>query len=153
MARGESKEWSIHTFGAVFAEVRVDESLRIPRLARCVGVYSAGRIITPKTARSQMTGGMIWGLGQALFERTELEHKYGRYVSKDLANYLLPVNADVPALDASFVDEVDKHASPLGAKGIGELGAVGVASAIANAVYHATGMRVLDLPITIETLL
>ncbi len=100
-----------------------------------------------------MTGGMIWGLGQALFERTELEHKYGRYVCKDLANYLLPVNADVPALDASFVDEVDKHASPLGAKGIGELGAVGVASAIANAVYHATGIRVRDLPITIEKLL
>ena len=150
---GESKEWSMYTFGAVFVEVRVDESLRVPRLARCVGVYSAGRIINPKTARSQMTGGMIWGLGQALLEHTELELIYGRYVAKDLANYLVPVNADVPDLEAYFVDEVDEHAGRLGGKGIGELGAVGVAPAIANAVYHATGVRVRDLPITVEKLL
>ncbi|MBA3712399.1 MAG: xanthine dehydrogenase family protein molybdopterin-binding subunit [Pyrinomonadaceae bacterium] len=150
---GESKEWTMYTFGAVFVEVRVDESLRVPRLARCVGVYSAGRIINPKTARSQMTGGMIWGLGQALLEHTELELNYGRYVAKDLANYLVPVNADVPDLEAYFVDEVDEHASPIGAKGIGELGAVGVSAAIANAVYHATGVRVRDLPITVEKLL
>ncbi len=150
---GESKEWSMFTFGAVFVEVRVDESLRVPRLARCVGVYSAGRIINPKTARSQMTGGMIWGLGQALLEQTELELNYGRYLAKDLANYLVPVNADVPDLEAYFVDEVDAHANPLGAKGIGELGAVGVAPAIANAIYHATGVRVRNLPITVEKLL
>nr|MBA3715748.1 xanthine dehydrogenase family protein molybdopterin-binding subunit [Pyrinomonadaceae bacterium] len=126
---------------------------RVPRLARCVGVYSAGRIINPKTARSQMTGGMIWGLGQARLEHTELELIYGRYVAKDLANYLVPVNADVPDLEAYFVDEVDEHAGRLGGKGIGELGAVGVAPAIANAVYHATGVRVRDLPITVEKLL
>lgn len=100
-----------------------------------------------------MTGGMIWGLGQALLERTELELNYGRYVAKDLANYLVPVNADVPDLEAHFVDEVDEHASRIGAKGIGELGAVGVAPAIANAVYHATGVRVRDLPVTVEKLL
>ena len=150
---GESSKWTMYTFGAVFTEVRVDKSLRVPRLARCVGVYSAGRIINAKTARSQMTGGMIWGLGQALFEQTELEPKHGRYLAKDLENYHLPVNADVPDLEAYFVDEVDEHASPIGAKGIGELGAVGVASAIANAVYHATGKRVSDLPITPDKLL
>jgi xanthine dehydrogenase YagR molybdenum-binding subunit len=150
---GEVPEWSMHTFGAVFVEVRIDEDLRIPRLSRGVGVYSAGRIINPKTARSQMLGGMIWGLGQALLEQSTMDHTLGRYLSKNLSGYLVPVNADVPELDVSFVDEVDAHASALGAKGIGELGAVGVGPAIANAIWHATGIRVRELPITPEMLL
>jgi xanthine dehydrogenase YagR molybdenum-binding subunit len=145
---------SMHTFGAVFAEVHIDEDLRIPRLARMVGVYSAGRIINPLTARSQATGAMIWGIGQALLERSEMDPDLGRFLSKNLAGYLVPVQADVPELDASFIeDEVDLHASPLGAKGIGELPAVGVGAAIANAVFHATGLRVRELPITPEALL
>jgi len=143
----------MYTFGAVFVEVRVDAELAIPRVTRCVGAYSAGRIINPKTARSQMTGGMIWGIGQALLERSETDGELGRFLSKNLAGYLVPVNADIGQLEAYFVDEVDRHASALGAKGIGELGATGVAAAVANAVYHATGVRVRDLPIAPERLL
>jgi xanthine dehydrogenase YagR molybdenum-binding subunit len=151
---GELDDVSIHTFGAVFAEVRIDEDLCIPRLTRMVGVYSAGRIINPRTARSQMTGGMIWALGQALLESSGVDLNLGRFISKNLAGYLVPVNADVPELDASFIeDEVDEIASTLGAKGIGELGAVGAAPAIANAVYHATGVRIRQLPIRPEMLL
>jgi len=145
--------WSIHTFGAVFAEVEVDEELPVPRLRRCLGVYSAGRIVNPKTARSQMIGGMTWGVGQALLERSEMDRALGRYHSKNLAGYLVPVSADTPVLEPYFVDEIDEHASPIGAKGIGELGAVGVGPAIANAVYHATGVRVRELPILPERLL
>jgi xanthine dehydrogenase YagR molybdenum-binding subunit len=151
---GELDDVSIHTFGAVFAEVRIDETLCIPRLTRMVGVYSAGRIINPRTAHSQLTGGMIWGLGQALLESSAVDLNLGRFISKNLAGYLVPVNADVPELDASFIeDEVDEIASTLGAKGIGELGAVGAAPAIANAVYHATGVRIRELPIRPEMLL
>lgn len=151
---GEGSGVSIATFGAVFAEVRVDADLGLPRVSRLTGVYSAGRIINPKTAHSQITGGMIWGLGQALLEASEVDPNLGRFVSKNLAGYLVPVNADVPDLDVSFIeDEVDEQASLLGAKGIGELGAVGVGPAIANAVYHATGVRVRDLPIRPECLL
>ena len=150
---GEVKQWSMASFGAVFAEVRVDADLRIPRLTRCVGVYSAGRIVNPMTARSQIIGGIAWGVGQALLEASEMDRTLGRYLSKNLAGYLLPVNADVPAVDVSFVDEFDPHASTIGARGIGELGAVGVGPAIANAVWHATGIRVRDLPIRPEVLL
>jgi xanthine dehydrogenase YagR molybdenum-binding subunit len=150
---GEVSEWSMHTFGAVFVEVQVDEDLRIPRVTRCTGVYSAGRIINPKTARSQIIGGMVWGIGQALLERSALDSNLGRYVSKNLAGYLVPVNADVPELDMMFVDEVDPHASLLGGKGIGELGAVGVAPAILNAIWHATGIRVRSIPAAPEDLL
>ena len=100
-----------------------------------------------------MTGGMIWGIGQALLERSETDGELGRFLSKNLAGYLVPVNADIGQLEAYFIDEVDPHASPLGAKGIGELGATGVAAAVANAVYHATGVRVRDLPIAPERLL
>ncbi len=144
---------SMHTYGAVFAEVRVDADLGLVRMPRCVGVYGAGRIINPLTARSQMIGGITWGLGQALLERSVLEPTLGRFLSKNLAGYVVPCNADIGDIDVSFVDDHDPHASPLGAKGIGELGAVGVSAAIANAVFHATGRRVRDLPITIEALL
>jgi len=117
------------------------------------GVYGAGRIINPLAARSQMIGGITWGLGQALLERSIFEPTLGRFLSKNLAGYIIPSNADVGDIDVSFVDDHDDHASPLGAKGIGELGAVGVSAAIANAVFHATGVRVRDLPITIDRLL
>jgi len=144
---------SIHTYGAVFVEVRVDAELGLVRMNRCVGVYGAGRIINPLAARSQMIGGITWGLGQALLERSTFEPRLGRFLSKNLAGYLMPSNADVGDIDVSFVDDHDPHASPLGAKGIGELGAVGVAAALANAVFHATAVRVRELPITIEHLL
>jgi xanthine dehydrogenase YagR molybdenum-binding subunit len=151
---GEQEDISMHTFGAVFVEVRIDEELCIPRLARAVAVYSAGRIVNPMTARSQMIGGLTWGLGQALLESSEFDLRLGRYVSKDLAGYLVPVSADVPDLDVSFIeDEVDRRASAFGGKGIGELGAVGIGPAIANAIYHATGVRVREVPIRPERLL
>jgi xanthine dehydrogenase YagR molybdenum-binding subunit len=150
---GEDPRWSMHTWGAVFVEMRVDEDFLIPRLTRAVGVYSAGRIINPKTAASQMTGGMVWGTGQALLEESAMDPVLGRYLSKNLAGYLVPVNLDIPDLHVEFVDEFDAHASPLGARGIGELGATGMAAAIANAVFHATGVRVRRLPIRPESLL
>lgn len=144
---------SMHTYGAVFAEVRVDDDLGLVRMNRCVGVYGAGRIINPLAARSQMIGGIAWGLGQALLERSTFEPNLGRFLSKNLAGYIIPGNADIGDIDVSFVADHDPHASRLGAKGIGELGAVGVSAAIANAVFHATGVRVRDLPIGIHHLL
>jgi xanthine dehydrogenase YagR molybdenum-binding subunit len=147
------EQYSMHSYGAVFAEVRVDADLPIPRVERIFGTYSAGRIINAKTARSQIIGGMTWGIGQALLESSELDYALGRYLSKNLAGFLVPVNADVRELDVTFVDEVDERASLIGAKGIGELGAVGVAPAIVNAVFHATGKRIRTLPIRPEHLL
>lgn len=144
---------AIHAFGAVFAEVAVDELLCVPRVRRLVGVYSAGRIVNPLTARSQVSGGMIWGVGQALLERSVIDPALGRYVSKNLSGYLIPSSMDAPAPEVAFVEEYDHHAGTIGARGIGVLGAVGVAAAIANAVHHATGVRVRDLPITPEALL
>lgn len=152
-ADSSSPPLSMHTYGAVFAEVRVDGDLGLVRLNRCVGVYGAGRIINPLAARSQMIGGIVWGIGQALLEQSTFEPNLGRFLSKNLAGYLVPGNADVADIDVSFVDDYDPHASLLGAKGIGELGAVGVSAAIANAVYHATGVRVRDLPIGLHHLL
>lgn len=150
---GEPRDLSMNTYGAVFAEVRVDEALCIPRVTRLVGVYSAGRIVNAKTARSQISGAMIWGIGQALLEHSIIDRSLGRFVSKNLAGYLVPVNADVPDPVIEFIDEVDRHASLFGGKGIGELGAVGIGSAIANAVWHATGVRARELPIRPEMLL
>lgn len=144
---------AIFSFSAVFAEVRVDPDLRLVRLSRFVGVYDAGRIVNPKTARSQAIGGIIWGVGQALLEQSEMDPTTGRYLSRNYSGYLVPTNADIPNLDVLFAGEFDEEASPVGAKGLGELTAVSVAPAIANAVYHATGKRVRELPITIEKLL
>jgi xanthine dehydrogenase YagR molybdenum-binding subunit len=152
-AGGGKSGFAMHGYGAVFVEVTVDPDLGLVRMRRCVGGYSAGRIINPKTARSQMTGGIIWGYGQAVLEESGMDRTLGRYLSKNLAGVMLPVNADIPDIDAFFVDEYDPHASLIGARGIGELGAVGVAPAIVNAVYHATGKRVRDLPIRIDRLL
>jgi xanthine dehydrogenase YagR molybdenum-binding subunit len=144
---------AIFSFAAVFAEVRVDPGLGLVRLSRLVGAYDAGRIINPKTARSQAIGGIIWGVGQALLEQSETDPVTGRFLNRNYSGYLVPTNADIPDLDVLFVGEFDEEASPLGAKGLGELTAVSVAPAIANAVYHATGKRVRELPITIEKLL
>jgi xanthine dehydrogenase YagR molybdenum-binding subunit len=144
---------AIFSFSAVFAEVRVDPDLGLVRLNRFVGAYDAARIINPKTARSQAIGGIIWGVGQALLEQSETDPASGQFINRNYSGYLVPTNADIPELDVLFVGGFDEEASPLGAKGLGELTAVSVAPAIANAVYHATRKRVRDLPITIEKLL
>ncbi len=115
-----------------------------------LGVFAAGRILNPKTARSQMIGGMIWGVGAALMEETILDPRYGHFVNHDLAEYHVPVNADVPDVDAIFLEEDDDKGNPLGAKGIGELGNCGSGAAVANAVYNATGIRVREFPITLD---
>ena len=144
---------AIFSFSAVFTEVRVDLDFGLVRLNRFVGAYDAGRIINPKTARSQAIGGVIWGVGQALLEQSETDPTLGRFINRNYSGYLVPTNADIPELDVLFVGDFDEEASPLGAKGLGELTAVSVAPAIANAVYHATGKRVRDLPITIEKIM
>jgi xanthine dehydrogenase YagR molybdenum-binding subunit len=144
---------AIFSFSAVFAEVRVDPDLGLVRLNRFLGVYDAGRIINPKTARSQAIGGIIWGTGQALLEQSETDPASGQFINRNYSGYLVPTNADIPELDVLFVGDFDEEASPLGAKGLGELTAVSVAPAITNAVYHATGKRVRNLPITIEKVL
>lgn len=128
----ESKGYSMHTYGAVFVEVRVDAELGLVRMPRCVAAYAAGRIINPLAARSQMIGGITWGYGQAVLEASTFEPNLGRFLSKNLAGYVVPVNADIGEIDPFFVDDHDPHASPLGAKGIGELSAVGVSAAIAK---------------------
>ena len=149
---GEQK-FAMKTFGAIFVEVGVDPDLGLLRFRRVVGSYSAGRIINPRTARSQMTGGIIWGWGMAAMEQSVHEPVLGRFLSKNLAGVAIPVNADIPSdITIHFVDEVDMHASPIGGKGIGELGATGVAAGVANAVFHATGKRIRDLPITPDKL-
>ncbi len=144
---------AIFSFSAVFAEVRVDPDLGLVRLNRFVGAYDAGRIINPKTARSQAIGGIIWGVGQALLEQSETDPASGQFTNRNYSGYLVPSNADIPELDVLFVGDFDEEASPLGAKGLGELTAVSVAPAIANAVYHATGKRIRDLPVALEKLL
>jgi xanthine dehydrogenase YagR molybdenum-binding subunit len=149
----EQKQYSMHAFGAVFAQVRVDADLGEVRVARMVGAYGAGRILNAKTARSQMIGGIVYGLGMALTEETLIDRRTARYINADLAEYHVPVNADVPDIDIIFIDEKDTAVNPLGVKGIGEIGTVGVAAAVANAVYNATGVRVRDLPITLDKVL
>jgi xanthine dehydrogenase YagR molybdenum-binding subunit len=144
---------AIFSFSAVFAEVSVDPDLGLVRLNHFVGAYDAGRIINPKTARSQAIGGIIWGVGQALLEQSETDPASGQFTNRNYSGYLVPTNADIPELDVLFVGGFDEEASPLGAKGLGELTAVSVAPAITNAVYHATGKRIRDLPITLEKLL
>ncbi|HEX2284720.1 MAG TPA: xanthine dehydrogenase family protein molybdopterin-binding subunit [Mycobacterium sp.] len=147
------QRFSMHAYGAIFAEVAVDEQLGTVRVRRVYGCYDAGRIINPKLAHSQAIGGMVGGIGMALLEATHLDHRDGRIVNANMSDYLVPVNADVPALDADFLPAEDIVANPLGVKGLGELVMVGVPAAIANAVFNATGKRITDLPITIEKLL
>jgi xanthine dehydrogenase YagR molybdenum-binding subunit len=153
-APDQDGQYALHTFGAVFVEVAVDPELGLVRLRRAVGRYSAGRIVNERTARAQMIGGIVWGWGKATLEASRQDAHRGRWLSKNLAGVALPVNADIPAdIDIAFVDEVDEHASPIGGKGIGELGATGVDAAVADAVFHATGRRIRDLPITPDKLL
>ena len=148
-----ARRFSMHAFGAVFVEVTVDPELALVRVRRVVGAYGAGRIVNPRLAASQCIGGMVGGIGMALMERTVLDPRDGRPVNAHMADYLVPVNLDIGQLEAHFVDEVDPHVNPLGVKGLGEIALVGVAPAIANAVFHATGKRQRELPIRIETLL
>jgi xanthine dehydrogenase YagR molybdenum-binding subunit len=132
--------------------VKVDEQLDVIRVTRIVSAVAAGRILNTKTARSQIMGGVVWGIGMALHEETLIDHKFGRIMNANIAEYHVPVNADVHDIEVIFVDEPDHLVNPLGIKGLGEIGIVGVAAAIANAVYHATGKRVRDLPITLDKL-
>ena len=152
-AGDEAKRYAMHSFGAQFVEVRVDADLGEIRVVRCVGAFDAGRVMNAKTAHSQLIGGIVFGLGMALFEETHVDGETGRIVNANVADYLLPVNADVPDITAIVVENDERISNPLGAKGIGELPMVGVAAAVANAVYHATGVRVRKLPIRIEDLL
>jgi xanthine dehydrogenase YagR molybdenum-binding subunit len=152
-AGDERKKFSMHAFGAVFAEVAVDPLLNTVRVRRVVGAYGAGRIVNPRLARSQCTGGMVGGIGMALMERTVLDPRDGRPVNASMADYLVPVNLDIGSLEVLFVEENDPHVNPLGVKGVGEIALVGTAPAIANAVFHATGQRVREFPIRIESLL
>ncbi|MDB5040294.1 MAG: xanthine dehydrogenase family protein molybdopterin-binding subunit [Candidatus Eremiobacteraeota bacterium] len=149
----ERSRFSMHGFGAIFAEVAVDPDLCTIRVRRMSGAYGAGRIINPRLAKSQCIGGMVGGIGMALLERTALDTRDGRVVNASMADYLVPVNLDIGDLEALFVEEEDPYVNPLGAKGVGELAYVGVAPAVANAVFHATGVRVRDLPIRIEDVL
>ena len=142
-----------HSFGAQFVEVRVDTDSGEVRVPRVVAVFACGRIVNPKTARSQFIGGMTMGIGMALLEETLLDRELGAYVNHDLAMYHVAVNADVHDIEATWIDEHDLHVNPMGAKGIGEIGIVGTAAAVANAVYNATGVRVRDLPIRPDRLL
>jgi xanthine dehydrogenase YagR molybdenum-binding subunit len=146
----EAEELSMHSFGAVFAEVRVDRDLGEIRVPRVVGVYGVGKLLNAKTARSQLMGGIVYGIGMAMMEETQIDAHLGRYVNADLAEYHVPVNADIQSIDVSVVEENDLRVNPLGIKGIGEIGNTGISAALANAVYHATGKRVRDLPVTLD---
>jgi xanthine dehydrogenase YagR molybdenum-binding subunit len=149
----ERQQFAMASFGALFAEVRVDPDLGLARVTRLVGAYDIGRVINPKTARSQLVGGIIWGLGAALLEHTVTDRRHGRILNPNLSQYLVPVHADVPDIEVHFVDGFDPHTNPLGTKGAGEIGPIGVPGAIANAVFHATGKRIRDFPITLDKLL
>jgi xanthine dehydrogenase YagR molybdenum-binding subunit len=149
----EKKQYSMHSFGAVFAEVHVDRELGQIRVPRVVGRYGIGRLLNAKTGRSQLMGGIVWGIGMALMEESVLDEYGGRIVNANLAQYHVPTNADIGEIDVGVVSEDDPHINSLGARGIGEIGITGVAAAIANAVYHATGIRVRELPITLDKLL
>ena len=149
----EAKTYAAHSFGAVFTEVRVDLDLGRIRVPRIVATYDVGQLLNAKTARSQLQGGIVWGVSFALFEHSILDPRSGRFVNANLAEYHVPVNADIGAIDVNFIDAPDLNFNPLGVRGIGEIGITGVAGALCNAVYHATGKRIRDLPITLDRLL
>jgi xanthine dehydrogenase YagR molybdenum-binding subunit len=148
-----AERYAMHAHGAVFAEVKVDPELGQIRVTRLVGAFAAGRIINPRLVKSQYYGGMIWGVSFALHERATLDRRTGRVMNADLAEYHVPVNADIPSVEAILVDEEDPHVNALGVKGVGEIGITGTAGAVANAVWHATGVRVRRFPVAIEELL
>lgn len=147
------KTYQQSTFGAHFVEVGVDAATAEIRVRRMLAVCAAGRILNPKTARSQVIGAMTMGVGAALMEELVVDKRHGLFVNHDLAGYEVPVHADIPHQELIFLDETDPMSSPMKAKGVGELGICGVAAAVANAVYNATGIRVRDYPITLDKLL
>ncbi len=149
----DEKRFAMHSFGAQFAEVHVHVDTGEIRVPRMLGVFSVGRIINPRTARSQFIGGMTMGLSMALHEESVMDPRFGHVVTQDFASYHIAANADIGDLDAIWLDEQDPHSNPMGSRGIGEIGIVGAAAAIANAAWHATGIRVRDLPITPDKLL
>ena len=149
----DAQRYAMHAYGAQFAEVHVDEDSGEVRVPRLIGVFGVGRVVNPKTARSQLVGGMTWGLSMALHEQSVLDPVFGDFVNHDLAGYHIASNADVGSIEAAWIEEDDPHVNPMGTKGLGEVGIVGTAAAIANAVYHATGVRVRDLPITPDKVL
>jgi xanthine dehydrogenase YagR molybdenum-binding subunit len=147
------KPYATATHSAVFVEVQVDEDLGSVRVTRVVSAVAAGRVVNPKLARSQILGGVVWGVGMALHEEAQTDHNLGRTMNHSLAEYHIPVNADVGSIDVIFVEEKDDIVNALGSKGVGEIGICGVAAAVANAVYHATGKRIRDFPITLDKLI
>jgi xanthine dehydrogenase YagR molybdenum-binding subunit len=147
------KTYSMYSYGAHFAEVHVDADTAEIRLARMISVFDPGRVLSGKTAHSQLLGGMIWGVSAALHEEAVVDARFGSFINRDFAQYLVPVHADIPHIEAIILDTVDDKANDLGAKGLGELGICGSGAAIANAVFNATGIRVREFPITIEKLL
>ncbi|MCA1639018.1 MAG: xanthine dehydrogenase family protein molybdopterin-binding subunit [Acidobacteria bacterium] len=149
----ERQKYATGAHGAQFVEVKVDPDLGTVRVTRVIEATACGKIMNPKTSHSQEIGGIVWGIGMALTEATEIDHRYGRIMNPNLQHYHVPVNADVLNVETLFVEEDDKIVNPLGIKGMGELGMVGIPAAIANAVFHATGKRVRDLPITPDKLL
>ena len=148
-----SKSYSHASFGAHFVEAAVHRDTGEVRVRRMLGVFAVGRILNAKTARSQMLGGMTWGIGSALIEENHVDLRYGSFVNQDLASYHVAVNADVGEMDVVFLHEDDPHGSPLGSKGIGELGICGAGAAVINAIHNATGARIRDIPATPDKLL
>jgi xanthine dehydrogenase YagR molybdenum-binding subunit len=144
---------ALQAHGAVFAEVKVDPELGQVRATRLVGAFAAGRIINPRLVRSQLYGGMIWGVSFALHEGASMDRRSGRIMNADLSEYHVPTNADVPSLEALLVHEDDAFVNGLGVKGVGEIGITGTVGAIANAVWHATGVRVRKFPVRIENIM
>ena len=153
MRAAREQPYARHAFGAQFAEVQVDTDTGEVRVRRLLGVFAAGRILNPRTARSQFVGGMVMGLGMALTEGSTVDPVCGDHAERDLASYHLPVCADVPEVEAHWIEEDDPRLNPVGGKGIGEIGIVGTAAAIGNAVHHATGVRLRDLPFHPDTVL
>jgi xanthine dehydrogenase YagR molybdenum-binding subunit len=149
----DDEKFAMHAFGAQFAEVKVNAYTGEIRVPRMLGIFAAGRIVNPHTARSQFIGGMTMGVGMALMEESVLDVRSGHVVTHDLAEYHVPTNADIESIEVDWIEEDDRHVNPMGTKGIGEIGIVGAAAAIANAAYHATGLRIRDLPITSDKLL
>lgn len=149
----QQKQYARYAHSAIFAEVKVDEDLGVIQVTRVVNAVAAGRIMNPTTARSQVLGGVVWGIGMALEEESVIDQHFGRFMNHNLAEYHVPVNADIHNIEVIFVEEHDAVVNPLGIKGLGEIGVVGTAAAIANAVFHATGKRIRDLPITLDKVL
>ena len=143
----------MHVHGAVFAEVTVDPDFGQVRVTRLVGAFAAGTVVNPRMVRSQYLGGMVWGVSFALHEHAVIDKRTGRPMNPNLGEYHVPVNADVPSIEAILVEERDVHVNALGIKGVGEIGITGTAGAIANAVWHATGVRVRSFPITLDQLI